>query len=168
MKFVQNYKIFSVIKPVSLRSAPQGPVYSTLKHYPWVTYLFSFGAGAGTPAISFQQALNTNGNSAKTLGFTEGWVIPPSLTGDQDDQMGRFTVSGNSFNGAASTDYAIEFSANQLDVSNNFDCIRPLIASTTADLFVSVVAIFSRGRYIGEGNKAMGFAQGGGLGATTN
>lgn len=164
MRLLQRQKVVHHIPSVDLFSNPQAGAFCTMKHYQHVTFLLNFGVGAAsTPAITVEQALNVNGNGAKAVAFDEAWKQTSTLTGDQDDLWQRMVVSNNTFNGAANQLYGIEIRQDMLDIANDFDCVRLTVKGTNVGaLRFGCIAIFSHGRYIGEGEKNMGFAAGSG------
>lgn len=108
------------------------------------------GASGVTPvAVALQQASAQAGTSAKTLAFTEYWLVADAVAGDTPVNT---PVSGNTFNLPSTVSKTftaiIEVQATDLDVANGFSAVNVTLGNGAAQT-VSVTYILSGERYAG-------------------
>lgn len=91
--------------------------------------------------IGLQQATAIAGTSQKVLSFTEALRALDIAANGQT--LSKFTVTGDAFAPDATINktnlYAIEVSPDDLDINNNFDCVRVTLANQTG-VTISVTA----------------------------
>lgn len=79
-------------------------------------------------AITLTQATDVSNTAGKTLGFSEAFRALNTGAGGNTDTLSSFTVSSNTFttDSTNSTEdlYVIELKEHDLDIANNFDCVR--------------------------------------------
>ncbi len=154
--FVKSIKSFLWLPPVDGNGTTYGGDRSfvSMKDYPYVRVLFQFGNQAGTTTITFKQAKNVGGGSNKTLGFTTIWQAQSDAGSPWDqDKFIKVTVAANSYATVAATHdnylMIVEFKADQLDVTNGFDCIRPNIVCSAAANLLSCQIDMMDGKFVG-------------------
>lgn len=135
--------------PIDTTGAAVTGDYYSLKNYNHITFIITQGAWAGgTPAVTLKQASDVAGTGEKALSFTKMWT-KTGLTGTKFTET---AVTSDTFNltATANTITVLEIDADDLDLANDFDCVRFAIASpgANADL-ISAVAILSGPRFAG-------------------
>lgn len=127
----------------SVAPSTSTPKYVCLKGYSKLTIVIGVKnttAVTGS-AIALLQATNVGNASGKTLAFSTARV---ALDTANTDALADFTVSSNTFttNNVNSLEhlYEITIDEGQLDVANNFDCVRLVTGnSTNATLSVTYI-----------------------------
>lgn len=158
MRSVYHIKHVPIIQPVSI-TALQGGNYNfiSLKDYLYAEILIATGVLTSTAsAVTLQQAKNVEGNGAKSFSFAKMWRnIPASSPQDEQDLWQEIDVSSDTFNVASNVNYRIPIDPAELDVDNDFDCIRPHLSAPGTSLLVYVSALLYLPRYAGLGKKVM-------------
>jgi hypothetical protein len=121
--------------------------YVSLKNYGHVTFIIDVGAGGAASAVTFSQATDVSATSAKALGFTAAYR---NVTANgTNDALTAFTVSSDTFSTAVANglQYVVEFDAEDLDVTNGFDCVTIAMTDPGATTNVNILAILSAPRF---------------------
>lgn len=130
------FDLVSAFAPLDLQTARDGD-YVSLKNAGGVDIVVTKGAGtaADDPVISFQQAVDVAGTSAKDLAtITQHWQkqAATDLTGTgvwtRVTQAAGASVTLNATSAEEVGIYVFTIEADQLDVDNGFDCLRVRIA----------------------------------------
>lgn len=129
-RLLEQVQIVTGFSPIALTSARTGDVVS-MKNYRRCTVLFSKGiGGAGEdPTITILQGTDVAFGTNKALNFTDIFVKQdPTSIGDVGQWTQVTQAAGNTYTDATSGEqealWAIEFKAENLDIANNYDCIR--------------------------------------------
>lgn len=147
MLLVENAAIEVGAVPKDTTGAAVTGDYVSLKDFRHLTVIIQQGAWAGgTPAVTLLQATAVAGTGEKSAPIAKYWQ-KVGLTG------GSFAaptdVVSDTFNlpAVANTITVLEIDADQLDVDNDFDCVRVGIASpgVNADL-ICVTYLLSEAR----------------------
>lgn len=121
----------------------------SLKNYDRATVIIQTGAWAGgTAAVTLKQASDVSATGAKALAFTRQFTNVADTT---SDTLTDTTVTSNTFNlSAANAIHVIEVKATDLDMDNDFDCLRVDVASpgSNNDLY-SVIIVLHGSRFAG-------------------
>ena len=126
--------------------------FVNMENYQSVDILIMCGAMSSTPAITLQQAKNVEGNGAKAVAIAEVWQnVVGSSPAPESDQWRRVTVTSDTFDLAANTNYIIHVRGSMLDVTNKFNAIRLAIAAEAGTNLVSAIYLCHQARYKGEG-----------------
>lgn len=153
-RYPYDFKDISFIQPVSQTTAQGGNFnFVSCRNAKDFAVIIRTGILTSTaPAVTMQQAKNVEGDGAKTLSIPGYWVqIPASSPQDEQDLWQFLTATSDTFNLASSTNYLIHYGANDLDASNNFDCIRPSIAAPGTSILISVNCFMWNLRMTGKG-----------------
>ena len=146
-----SMKLVADVLPKDINGAAQGGNFlgTSLRNYFSATVLVAVGAHSGNAvAVTLQQMKNVEGNGAKALGFTDYYELKPNASpAETSDRWDAKTASSNTFNIAANTIYAIPIKQAMLDVTNNFDCIRPNLAAGSASTLVFCGILLGDGKY---------------------
>lgn len=156
MKFTEQHQVAAGFVPSDLAAAAQAGDWVSLKHYNHLTIVLFKAAGAvgEIPTITVQQAQDVAGTGAKALNFTRVDV----KNGADLFTIGQFTkvtqAAANTYALAAGNTQAIvviELDAHDLDLANNFDCVRATLndVGVTAQLG-AVLYLLSGARYQGQ------------------
>lgn len=120
--------------PVDLATAANNGDWVSLKNYRrcLVVLFKAAGAAAEDPTITLQQATDVAGTGAKNLNFTtlyrkQGADVTAIAQWTKTTQAAANTYT-NATLGDEQVLLAIEFSAEDLDFKNNFDCLRATVA----------------------------------------
>lgn len=131
--FLESAQIVSGFAPIALTTARTGDVVS-LKHYRRCLVLFHKGIGTAgdDPTITILQGTNVAFGTNKALNFTTIHVKQdPTSLGDVGQWTKVTQAAGNTYTDATSAEqaalWAIEFKAEDLDIANDYDCIRASI-----------------------------------------
>ncbi len=156
--FTKSIKSFLWLPPVDGNGNTYGPDRSfvSMRNYPYARVILQFGViGAGNTTLTFSQAKNVGGNSNKVLGFNTIWQ-QNSQAGNppyNQDIFTKTTVAANSYTilGASHDNYLmiVEFKADVLDVTNDFDCIRPNIICGAVSTILSCMIEMHDGKFVG-------------------
>jgi hypothetical protein len=124
--------------------------YVSMKNWSHATCVIQLGVTGAASAVTFSQATDVAGTSAKSLGFSKAWRNT-TATG-ASDTLTEFAVSSDTFSTATGDGlmYVIEFDAEDLDVDGGFDCLTVAMADPAAATMVNILWIMSGGRYIAE------------------
>lgn len=149
MKLVEWMGIETGVLPKDITGAAQVGDYVSLKNYDHCTIIIQQGAWAGgTPAVTLEQATDVANSlsDSKTLAFTKRWT----KVGVTGTTFVETAVVSNTFNlpAVANTINVLEIDAQDLDVTNGFDCLTAKVASpsTNADL-LSITYLLSGARF---------------------
>ena len=133
------------IAPQDVNGSAVSGDYISLKDYQDVLIVINLKGLAGAMACTLTQATAVAGTGAKTLGFDHHYI-----SGANDDTYVKTTVSSDTFNVASTDDnmtILIPVLAENLDVDNEFDCLRVNFADPGASNFVAVDYILGNGAY---------------------
>jgi len=120
---------------VDLQTGANNGDYVCLENYNRVVVLFVSGVGTNgdDPTLTIQQASDVSGTGAKALNFTTIYrkQAATNLTGTS--QWTKTTqAAANTYTNTDAAEqslmWAVEFKATDLDLDNNFDCIRATVA----------------------------------------
>jgi len=149
MTLVEHLGIESAFLPKDITGAAQVGDYVCLKGYQHVTIVLQQGAWAGgTPAVTLFQATDVAAGNEKALSVTKRWT----KVGVSGTTFVETAVAADTFNlpAVANTVNVLEVDADQLDVTNGFDCLTVKVASPGANADVlSGVYLLSGARYMG-------------------
>ena len=140
--FLEMYQVVPAFIPGADQNADLVGDWVSLKNFHRVTILFHKAAGTAgdDPSIRLQQATDVAGTGAKALNFTRNWhkigatalsaigaftkVVLITATDDLD----LVSVNGvDMLTDVGETIWAVDVKADELDVTNGFDCINLLI-----------------------------------------
>lgn len=157
MRLAETLGIVPAIVPVDLAAAAADGDWVSLKNYGHVAIVVFKGAGTAgeDPDISVQQATAVAGTGAKDLTFTDIYVKQGTLTAEGEftlvEQAASATFSADATSAEEQAVYVIEFDAEDLDVSNGFDCIRVRVADVGVGAQLGcALYLLSEPRYGGE------------------
>lgn len=157
MQFLDKHNVVTIIPPVDLDTDRTGD-YVSLKGYGKVVFILTKSPGtAGDDFnLDLQQATDVAGTGAKDLDVvTKYWIkqAATDLTGTSNftetTQSAASEIDGNATSAEQAVLLVVEVSAEQLDVSNGFDCVSvnaSLDASGGAQ-YGAVIAILCDPRY---------------------
>jgi hypothetical protein len=155
---VEECQIVAAIIPVDSQTAANNGDYVSMKGYDRCTILIFKAAGVAgdDPVITVTQAQDVAGTAVKALNFTRVDSKVGAQTG-----IGTFTTNtqaaGNTYTDLVSAEaqglFAIEFKADDLDVNNNFDCLKVAVPDTGAAgaQLLTALYILRGARYSGAG-----------------
>jgi hypothetical protein len=133
LRFLENHMIVTGFPPAALSTARVADVVS-LKNYRRCAVCFhsSLGTAGNDPTITILQGTDVAFGTNKALNFTEVYV-KQDLTHLSD--VGQWTkvtqAAANTYTDTTSAEqekiWVIEFKAEDLDIANNYDCIRAQI-----------------------------------------
>jgi hypothetical protein len=136
-RLVESANIVAGIIPIDLAGQANNGDYVSLKNYERCAVVLYKAAGVAgdDPVFKLQQAQDVAGTGVKDLLFTDIYKKLGAQTG-----VGVFTkatqTAATSHTDAASAEaqaiFVIEVKASDLDVNNNFDCIRVEVADVGA------------------------------------
>jgi hypothetical protein len=131
--FLEQVQVVTGFSPIALTTARTADVVS-MKNYRRCTVLFSKGiGGAGEdPTITILQGTNVAFGTNKALDFTTVYVKQdPTSIGDVGQWTKVTQAAANTYTDATSGEqealWAVQFKAEDLDIDNNYDCIRASI-----------------------------------------
>lgn len=147
MLLVEQVGIETAAVPKDITGAVTNGQYVSLKNYNHLSIIIKQGAWAGgTPAVTLTQATAIAGTGAKAAPIPYQW----QKAGLAASQFVRTAVVSDTFNlpATANTITVLEIDAEQLDSSNDFDCVRVSIASpgANADL-LDITYVLSEPRF---------------------
>lgn len=131
---IDRFQLVAGVVPVNLATAANDGDWVSMKNFRRLVVMVFKGAGGASedPTITMEQATAVAGTSAKALNFTTIY----SKEGADLTTIGPFTktvqASGNTYTNTSLGDLQaliwLEFSAEDLDQANGFDCVRARIA----------------------------------------
>lgn len=142
-----THKIVQGLAPIT--PANSSPDYVSLKNHSKVAIIIDVDNGATVTgsAITLKQATAVAGTNEKALAFTKYWANTDT---GASDTLTETTASSNTFTTGNTNNknlqYVIEVDANDLDVANNFDCIRAGTANG-ANMVLGVTYVLGGERY---------------------
>ncbi len=138
LDFAEQVHVVSGILPVDMATGANTGDWVSLKNYGKVTVLFfkNIGKSGEDPTITFQQALDVSGGTPIDLDVIDKVYVKQAASNLLS--TGTFTVAtqtaGNTYTegtaGEQALLWAIDFSADELDIANNYDCFRVTIADS--------------------------------------
>ncbi|MFA7302016.1 MAG: hypothetical protein WC069_06920 [Candidatus Shapirobacteria bacterium] len=147
MKMVHNTKPVTGLAPITPSTTT--PDFVSMKGYQHLT-IFVLADNATTvtgSAITLLQSTVVAGTDEKELAFTKVWQNVDTAA---SDALVETAVANNTFTTAAVDNknslYVIEVEADQLDVTNDFDCVRIGTGDAVATV-LSVLYVLSEPRY---------------------
>jgi hypothetical protein len=155
MRTMQRWKKSILLAPASYTSIQGGNVnFVSLSNYQHAVVEVITGAivGAG-PALTLLQAKNVEGSGNKALGFTIVWQNRFLNSPDEIQDLWEKQTVVDTVTLLPNTGYRIEVDTDELDVTNDFDCIRPNITAPGTSLLYVVSVELHSPRYTGQGNK---------------
>jgi hypothetical protein len=127
---LERFQIASGFAPSLITTARDGD-YVSMRHYRRMGILFFKGIGTANqdPTITVQQATSVAGGSVKALNFTTIFTKQDPTSLADVGQWTKVTQSaGNTYTDATAAEqevmWWIEFQQTDLDIDNNFDCLR--------------------------------------------
>ncbi len=156
-KLVLNCQIVSGFVPSDLSTGTKTGDWLSLKLYGHLAIVVhkSIATTGQDATVTIQQATSVGGGGAKPLTFTELWVKQAVAL----NTVGEFTrvtqAAANTYTSATSGEsqclWVIEFDASQLDVNNNYDCVRASVNNNGQwPHWTSVLYILPQPRYLNE------------------
>jgi len=145
-KFLEGHQIESAILPVDTTGAAQSGDWMSLAKFGEIAVEIVQGAWAGgTSAVTLEQATDVSGTGAKALSFAEVFQ-KIAVTGTV---WSKNAVASDTFDlDTANEISVIQVSAEALDTTNDFDCIRVKTASPGANAtLLSANYILGKARY---------------------
>jgi hypothetical protein len=134
LSILEYAQIVSGFAPIALTTARTGDVVS-LKNYRRCLVLFHKGIGTASddPTITILQGTDVAFGTTKALDFTTIYVKQDPTTLADVGQWTKVTQSAsNTYTDATSAEraalWAIDFKAEDLDIANNYDCLRASIS----------------------------------------
>lgn len=129
-----------------------------LKYYNWAVVNILFGNLAADCTIAMQQAKNVGGSGIKTLGLAKMFKQTTNNSDpEQADMFQEVTVTADVYTVSNSSEdnafFKIEVNPADLDVDNDFDCIRPLVTAGAGATLVAVWIDLFAARYRGKENQ---------------
>jgi hypothetical protein len=153
LRLTDFMQICSGIKPIDFNAAAQAGDWVSMKNYQRMAVVFFGRAGsAGTDlTLTLEQATAVAGTGAKALNFTEVF----KKEGADLLAIGEFTkvtqAAGNTFtfanNEGLDQIYVIDMKAEDLDIANDFDCVRVSCNAGNAAKIVSALYMLWEPRY---------------------
>jgi hypothetical protein len=132
-RLLERLQIVSGFPPASLTTARTGDVVC-MKGYRRCLVVFhgAIGTAGDDPTITITQATDVAYSNPKALNFTEIYVKMDATHLTDVGQWTKVTqAASNTYTDATSAEqekvWAIEFKAEDLDIKNDFDCIRAAI-----------------------------------------
>jgi hypothetical protein len=127
---LEQIQVVTGFSPIELTTARTADAVS-LKNYRRCTVLFSKGIGSAgeDPTITILQGTDVAFGTSKALTFTTVYVKQDPTTLADVGQWTKVTqAAANTYTDETSAEqdslWAIEFKAEDLDIANNYDCIR--------------------------------------------
>lgn len=157
-KFVENVVVWCPQVPKDVNGLTLGGnyQYACMKHFGHATVCWLLGNLAADGTLSITQAKNIGGSGSKA--YTIDTIYKMQTTaGDAKDQT-RFieeavaATSRTVKNTSPAEDnylFCVEIEAEQLDVANGFDCIRPEFVGGSGASLLAMFVIFSNPRFLG-------------------
>lgn len=148
LQAVDDLKFVMGCAPAALATTAGDGDYVSLKNFARLTIVISvLNATTVTGgAVTLIQATEVAGSTTKALGFTKAYRNIDCAAGDT---LAEFAVSGDTFTTDTTNSkqlmYVIEINAEDLDINNNYDCVRVDVASM-ANAVGSVLYILSGAR----------------------
>ncbi len=134
--------------PAALTSTAGDGDFVSLKNFSRLTIVILVlnGSTVTGGAVTLIQATEVAGSTTQALGFTKAYRNIDCAAGDT---LTEFAVSNNTFTTDTTNSkqlmYVIEIKAGDLDINNNYDCVRVDVASM-ANAVGSVLYILSGAR----------------------
>jgi hypothetical protein len=135
---LERFQIVEGFPAVNLATAANNGDYVSLKHAARVAVVFTSGIGTAgeDPVLTIQQASDVSGTGAKALNIPTASAFKKqaatSLAAVAAWSSASGDVSTNTLTNATSAEesalWVVEFTADELDVDNGFDCIRATVA----------------------------------------
>jgi hypothetical protein len=143
--FIPNNHVVQGIASVDINSSGADGIYVNMKLYRQITILLNFGVIGAATAVTLKQATDVSGTDEKELAFTDMFAKEGTTT----DLHTETVVTGNTFNTGTTNNsmYKIEVSANQLDINNDFGCVRVALSDPGASTIVGCEYVLSQPRY---------------------
>lgn len=149
MRLVENTKVVTGFAPATPSSST--PDFVSMRYYRHLTAIIIADNGNTVTgsAVTLKQSTVVAGSDEKALAFSK--VYANTDTG-ASDALVETAVTSNTFTtnttNAKNLLYVIELDVEELDVNNNFDCVRVGLGDA-ANTVISVVYILSEPRYAG-------------------
>lgn len=145
MKMIHNCKILSSNVPVDINNLAVTGDYVSMKGYNHLTIILHFGVvGTGT-ALTLKQAKDVAATGEKALAFKKVYINEGLTT----DTLTETAVTSDSYTVASTNSnlYVVEIDSSELDVDNDFDCVRFDLAAGAGTTLLSALCILSVPRY---------------------
>jgi hypothetical protein len=156
--FLEENQIVGGFPPVDMQTTANNGDYVNLSNYQKVTVLFwsVIGTAGDDPTVTFQQASDVAGTGVKALNpdsakaFKKQAATNLLSTGAWADASAD--ISTNTWTNADSAEQetlvAIDIDADELDVDNDFNCIRATVADVGSNAQLgALVYILSKPRF---------------------
>lgn len=144
---VEQAKIVTGLAPATPSSST--PDYVSLKNYGKLTAIIVVDNGNTVTgsAITLKQATAVAGTGEKALGFSYVWANTDTGAGDT---LTKTAVTNDTFTtdttNAKNLMYVVEVDCTDLDMDNNFDCVR-VGTGDGANMVLSVIYILWEAKY---------------------
>lgn len=155
MRTMQRWKKVILFAPASYTSIQGGNVnFVCLAGYQHAVVEVITGAlvGAG-PALTLRQAKNVEGSGDKAFTFAQVWQNKFLQSPEENQDLWEKQTVVNTVTLEANTAYRIEIDNDEMDVTENYDSIRPNITAAGTSLLYAVSIELHSPRYTGQGNK---------------
>jgi len=139
---LERFQIVEGFPAVNLATAANNGDYISLKHAKRVAVVFTSGVGTAgeDPTLTIQQATDVSGTSVKALNIPTASAFKKqaatSLAAVAAWSSASGDVSTNTLTNATSAEesalWVVEFTPDELDADNGFDCIRATVADVGA------------------------------------
>ncbi len=159
-KFVMHNMLWVPQPPKDINGLTLGGNYqfACMKNYCHATIFWMLGNLAADITLTIKQAKNIGGGSNKALTVPDLYRLA-TTAGDAKDQTKWISDSRGNAASVAVTNtapaednyvFAAELEAEQLDVQNGFDCIRPEAVAGSGATLAAIFVIFSNAKFQGD------------------
>ena len=149
LRLLDSDKVVMGCPPAALATTAGDGDYVSMKNFDRITFIIAVDNATTVTggAVTLKQATLVDGTGEKALAFTKMWANEDTAA---SDTLVETAVTSNTFT-TLTTDaknliYVIEVKADELDVSNSFECVRIDVASM-ANAVGSVVYVLRSSRY---------------------
>jgi hypothetical protein len=134
-RLLERLQLVEGFPAVDLSSGAHSGDYVSLKNYSRMVVLFTSGIGTNgdDPTLTIEQAQDVGGTGHKALNFTRLYKKQATTNLTATGQWTEVTqAAANTYTNTDAAEqsalWAVEFSADELDVANNFTCVRATVA----------------------------------------
>lgn len=163
--FAERFNVAEVFAPVAIGTATNAGGWVSMNNYGALHVIVSAGAATASdvsPFVVFEQATSVTGGSAKALNITQYYVKRATSLVTATAGGGTFTkrtqsatngaplgtTTGTVTEGTLESIGVFTFAAEDLDVTNGFDCVRATVSKTgTSAMVGSAIYIGEQPRY---------------------
>lgn len=158
MNLLNHMKPVAFLLPRDINGLEIGPdrLFHSMKAYRKASVFIAIGNLAGDLTFDLLQAKNVEGGSQKALAFSKIYRQDPN---SNDESWVPQTVTNNTITFANAsednTHWCIDIDDTDLDVTNDFDCIRPNVNPAAAATLCAITIVFYEPRYAGRFHEQM-------------